>query len=397
MPAPDRPLTRRLALATIGAATVGVPLVTTSSVDETAFDDYTAAVTSIMDEYDVRGVSVAIVPTNGASSVSPMYQRAFGLDRMSRDGDGQRRGALTPSHRLRIASVTKTLTATAILQLIDRGTLSPSDVVFGETGILPPDEWGQPTSTCPLEIAHLLNHEYRIFEEQDADWNRVVYEVPEELNLREMVAYVNDEYTVGIPGGARGTGRCDLPDDEYYNYGYGVLAAVVDTVVGTTGYSGGEDFQSFVKGQLLAPAGVRGMDVVTRKHGNVESEGYHHSKDGDPYADWLTRDRAWGWAGWAGTPLEVAQVGQHIVAGAPSSDAPIERYTDLADYGWEQFEDGAYVGHDGAQVGVLASLRADPYRTFCVLCNTNHVDSWGEAEPEDELVERTRVLAERLI
>lgn len=409
MPTDDGRPTRRRVLTRLGASALALPALTSSTIARSpattsesaaaappATSTYKSTLRAIMEEHDIHGVSVAVVPTNGARAVSPIFRAALGDDREGTDDDSAQ--PLRTEHRLRLASVTKTLTSAAVLRLIDRGKLAPSDVVFGENGLLPPEQWGQPDSPCPIQVRHLLNHQYRVREEQTADWTRVVYRIEEAISLQAMVRRIHEEYTVEIPRAKTGLlARCDPPQDEYYNYGYGVLAAIVDTVIGDDGYDGGRDFVASVKQDLLEPAGAQAIGRVATEYGTLENEAYHHSEDGDPYASWLARHRSWGWSGWAATPLAIARFGQYVASGGPFSPATIETISDLTEYGWDSYRDGEAVGHDGSQVGIMASLRVDPYRTYCVLINTRHKESWNDATPHQDIVDRTDALARDLV
>ena len=395
MPGDNRRPSRRRTLASIGAIATAAVLPTTTSAGA-ATSAYEADVRSIMSDYDINGVSTAIVSPNGPDVAAPVYRKAIGTNQSYWYGTARKHEPLTPDHRLRLASVTKTLTSAAILRMIDFDYLSASDRVFGANAILHPDEWGRPNSDCPLTVSHFLDHAYEIKEEQSADWTRAVHQAPPDLSLKQTVQYIHREFTVGTTSSSEGRrGFCERPD-EYYNYGFGVLAAVVDTLYRDGGYADGRGFEAFVKDYLLTPAGARGMDTVGTHHGDVENEAYHHSSDGNPYAKWLARERAWGWAGWAGTALEVARFGQHAVTATTFPSTVVGDYTELAGYGWVTYGEEPYVGHDGTQVGVLATLRCHPERTFCVLINTRHRESW-DGDPRDAFARRTRELAEELV
>src|SRR5476651_269099 len=78
-----------------------------------------------MDFFNVPGLSVAIA-MNGA----PAYVEAFGF------ADKESAEKLTPQHRFRIASVTKTITSAGIFSLIETGKLRLAQPVFGPGSIL---------------------------------------------------------------------------------------------------------------------------------------------------------------------------------------------------------------------------------------------------------------------
>ena len=76
-------------------------------------------------KWHMKGASLAI--TRGDSLV---YAKGYGW---ADEENGQK---MTPRHILRMASVSKLITATGIMVLHDRGDLNIKDTVFGPSGIL---------------------------------------------------------------------------------------------------------------------------------------------------------------------------------------------------------------------------------------------------------------------
>lgn len=104
---------------------------------------------AFMHKYNVPGLQVAI-----ASEGEYVYSTAFGV------ADTAAGETLTPGHRFRIASISKTITSTAIFTLIESGALRLGDLVFGPNGLLPNDYPKSPQSKWIDEITveHLLTH-----------------------------------------------------------------------------------------------------------------------------------------------------------------------------------------------------------------------------------------------
>jgi CubicO group peptidase (beta-lactamase class C family) len=99
--------------------------------------------------YAVPGLSVAI-----AFRGRVLYEEAFGVA----DGDRVER-ALT-SHRYRIASLSKPITSSAIMDLVESGRLTLDARVFGRGAVLGTD-YGRPPYKPYVEdvtIEHLLTH-----------------------------------------------------------------------------------------------------------------------------------------------------------------------------------------------------------------------------------------------
>ena len=79
-----------------------------------------ALATDFMNANRIPGLSIAI-----AIKGKPVYVEAFGV------ADRETGEAVTPQHRFRIASISKTITATGIFTLIEQGKLKLDSYVFG--------------------------------------------------------------------------------------------------------------------------------------------------------------------------------------------------------------------------------------------------------------------------
>jgi CubicO group peptidase (beta-lactamase class C family) len=152
---------------------------------------------------------------------------------------------------LRIASMTKSFTATAVLLLRDRGLLRLDDPVADHVS-------GAPAG---LTVRHLLTMSGGLL--TDDPWgDRNESQTPEEL--AELVA---DGITVGGPPGVT---------FEYSNLGYALLGRVIDAVLppGTGG------FRSFVLDEVTGPLGLAATTYDVRGVGPELVAGYHDHGDG---------------------------------------------------------------------------------------------------------------------
>lgn len=106
-------------------------------------------VATFLEKWKIPGASVAIVK-NGKL----VYARAFG-----KADEGI---AAEPGHLFRIASLSKPITALAILKLVEHGRLHLEDRVFGENGILNEPEYLHflDERMEDITIRHLLQNIY---------------------------------------------------------------------------------------------------------------------------------------------------------------------------------------------------------------------------------------------
>jgi D-alanyl-D-alanine carboxypeptidase len=108
-----------------------------------------AKIEAFMAKYNIPGASFA-VSKNGKM----VYAKGYGF------ADKEKNEKVTPAHIFRLASISKTYTGVAIMNLIQEGKIGIDDKVFGEGGIL-----GNDYGTLPLKadlskitVNHLLHH-----------------------------------------------------------------------------------------------------------------------------------------------------------------------------------------------------------------------------------------------
>ena len=106
-----------------------------------------AVVDSFMNVWSLRGVSLSVMKND-----SLVYARGYGR------ADGS--GPMTPGTLLRMASVSKLLTAVGIMKLQERGKLVLDTPVFGPFGILDGyDDYITDDNYYLITVEHLLRHQ----------------------------------------------------------------------------------------------------------------------------------------------------------------------------------------------------------------------------------------------
>lgn len=157
-----------------------------------------------------------------AKDYKPVYEKAFGL------ASKRFRVPNELGTKFRLASVNKIITATAILQLVEKGVLSLDDHLVDYIDGFKDD------SVNEVTIRHLLTH--------SSGW-AAYWEHPEYLRRKNELRSVSDymEFIKGI--------ELDFPPGErvqYSNTGYNVLGAVVEKVAGKSYYE-------YVQENIFAP------------------------------------------------------------------------------------------------------------------------------------------------
>lgn len=116
-----------------------------------------AAVPSKSEGAAVRAIAEAFLREHGIGGMSIAYGRDGVIEFEQGYGfaDAEGKEAVTPEHRFRIASISKPVTATAVMMEVEKGRLKLNDIVWGPKGLLGGDYDGDLTA---ITIDHLLTH-----------------------------------------------------------------------------------------------------------------------------------------------------------------------------------------------------------------------------------------------
>ena len=222
------------------------------AVDEAA-SKLNAMLDGFMEQHRVPGCSVAV-----AREGKLVYARGFGWS------DVATREPVTTESLFRIASISKPITAVALLKLVEAGKLKLDDRVFDLLKVEPPA--GRESEVEPrlaeITLRQLLQHR--------GGWDR-------EKSFDAMFRPVDFARMIESPppAGPLDVMRCmmvtklDFPPGErfaYSNYGYCLLGRVIEKATG-------KSYEQFVRDEVLAPAGVTAMRIGrTRLEGRAPRE-----------------------------------------------------------------------------------------------------------------------------
>jgi N-acyl-D-amino-acid deacylase len=199
------------------------------------------AMTRVLMEHDAPGVALAVMRQGRL-----IYARGFGW------ADLQAMEPVQPTALFRIASISKPVTAVAILRLIEEGRLDLDDKIFQ---ILPFDPYLEPGAepdprTHEITVRHCLNH--------TGGWDRA-------KSGDMMFSAAEIAQALGVPAPAEPETiirwACGRPLDftpgqsyAYSNYGYCLLGRVIETLTG-------RPYDEYVKAEILAPMGITTMRI----------------------------------------------------------------------------------------------------------------------------------------
>lgn len=205
-------------------------------------------VNRVMSSLRLVGATVAIVKDERL-----VYAKGFGY------ADAEKKEEVTINSKFRIGSVSKMITAVAVMKLVEQGEISLDDYVFGERGILKGGVYDKikNRNVYQIKVKHLLNH--------TAGWSLLTYGdpmfIPHKINkmdnasypidFDEVIEFVLERHLPYRPG----------TRFNYSNFGYCLLGRVIEEVTG-------DDYEDWVQEELLEPNGITGMSIA----GNFEKD-----------------------------------------------------------------------------------------------------------------------------
>jgi serine beta-lactamase-like protein LACTB, mitochondrial len=272
----------------------------------------------------------------------------------------------------RIASISKAIAATAVMQLAERGRVNIDDPVQKYVRTFPTK--GEQTVT----IRHLLTHTSGIRHYRGREMeSRDSYETVE-----DALRIFKDDPLLFVPG----------TKYSYSTYGYNVLAAVVEAASGL-------GFEMYLRTHVWDPAGMSSTHfdhvsaILPRRARQYVREG--RTLLNAPYADLSNK---WAGGGMLSTAEDLVRFHIALDEGKLLKPATLQqmyapyRLTDGSEttygLGWASWKDARgrpWIGHAGGATGGTTFLIRDPARKLAValLCNV-------------ENAQRLRELAERI-
>lgn len=216
----------------------------TESVEHAGVDK---TVNSFLRKWTIAGASVAI-----AKEGKLIYAKGFGF------ADTALNIQTEPYHLFRVASISKLVTAVAIMKLQEEGKISVNDRVFGPDGILNDPYYSEPKDkrVYGITVGHLLSHEAG-WTQRYGDQMFMSIMIAEKMGIkppvdtRAIVRFALDKRLHFTPGKGRA----------YSNLGYSILGLIIEKVSGMP-------YEEYCKRAILEPVGIYDMKIA----GNLPSE-----------------------------------------------------------------------------------------------------------------------------
>jgi CubicO group peptidase (beta-lactamase class C family) len=218
-----------------------------------SLQSYDQVIGGLMASYGVPGGAVAVT-----------YEGRLVLARAYGFADTASHQPAHPANLFRVASLSKQLTAIAVLKLVEAGTLALDTPAFSLLPNLAPlPGKTKNAALASITIRDLLNH--------TGGWNRNHEAVGDPMfaslaianalgeagpaSADDTIRYMMDKPLSYAPGST----YC------YSNLGYAILGSIIEAVTG-------KDYEAFVKDNVLAPAGVSDTLVGGDLQGDAREE-----------------------------------------------------------------------------------------------------------------------------
>lgn len=289
-----------------------------------------------MDDFNVPGLSIAVMK-NGKL----VYTRGYG------QADKSNGNLVSPNTLFRIASVSKPLTAAAIMRLTETTNLKLTDKLFGPGGLL--GDYCAVSGSCidkadaeKITVQSCLEHTTGWT--QDAVWNEY------QLNNTDIIKWALKNYSQPTAPGVK---------YQYMNFDYFLLGRVIEKKSGQT-------YENYVKNAILSKSGITkmriGKDNAAGKAPNEVT--YYSDNNGNPYDLKLTRMDANG--GWIARSADLLMFAAGIdglnnrpdvlSAGTINTMQTISTADGASDYAKGLKVNGDWWMHNGCMPGTLGHL-----------------------------------------
>ncbi len=274
-------------------------LITNQMSNTSGTEKFDASIRRFMRQWGIKGASFALMRND-----SLLYAKGYGYANIADSVE------CDVKHIFRVASVSKLITAVAIMRLDETGALSVKDTVFGERGILNDTTFlnYRDKKIKWITVEHLLRHTAGFSNPHgDAAFNMDLVarwldrDLP--LTMDDMVEYASKNRLRARPGGWF----------DYSNMGYIVLSKIVEK-------ASGMPYEQYVKDSILTPMGCYDMHLAQNFASDFrENEvSYYEVKEAEPVPAFNGSDTLvmkslggndvrglYGAGGWVASPVEL--------------------------------------------------------------------------------------------
>ena len=339
----------------------------------------------------MKGASLAIMRND-----SLLYAKGYGW------ADEEKEQKMEPGNILRMASVSKLITAAGIMVLQDKGMLSIKDTVFGPTGILNDTIYKfRDRNYKKITVEHLLRHQagFRrdpLFSSRDVMHQLKLDHAP---SAEDYIGLVMRQSLRFKPGSWQ----------KYSNFGYLLLSRIIEEVSGMP-------YEKFIQKEVLQKAGCYDMHIAGIYYEDKrKNEVRYYTNEGEgKYIEEYNRsgrtvERCYGGnditllsgaGAWCGSPIELARFvasidGRDEVPDIISKEAvrQMTEYMDKETYslGWNDTNPRRGWSRTGTLSGTSALVKYFPDgECWIMITNTSTWKGPSQTKYTDELFKKLR-------
>ena len=361
--------------------------------DTSALEGFDSYVKDYMTAWGLKGVSLSVMRND-----SLLFAKGYGV--------ADTKVPMTPGHILRMASVSKLVTAAGIMVLQERGQLSLKDQVFGPEGILNDSLYNAAISDTlyyKVTVEDLLRHKGG-FSKKGGDpmfstrWIMMQHHW-KKVPTKEQLTVVQLKRPLSFEPGTW---------QDYSNYGYLALSMVIEKVSGMS-------YEDFIQENVLKPAGCIGFRMAENYYSDKypEEVRYYVQKDDEPAEEFNNSGRRvprcyggnnvaglLGAGAWVGSTPELALFVASIdgkpevpdIISRESVDAMTEYFDpDTFSLGWNDTKPTGEWTRTGTFAGTSALVKYFPDgECWVFITNTSTYKGPGLAKFTTELFENLR-------
>jgi CubicO group peptidase (beta-lactamase class C family) len=244
------------------------------------FDD---SIVSFMEAREIPGLSVALTYDDRL-----IYASAFGY------ADQENDLLVTTHDRFRLASVSKSITAIAIMHLAELGALNLTSRVFGNGSILGSSYSSKTYNDWEKQITvqHLLEHSSGFVNDDmcGRGCDPTYLQETMDLDQWELVRTLLDKNT---PSHAPGTFA------SYSNFAYFILGRVIEAAAST-------NYSIYVLNEILKPLNITALQIASDSKTEDDVTYYDFEDENAPYSFHVSRRDSVG--AWTASPVDLVKI-----------------------------------------------------------------------------------------
>jgi CubicO group peptidase (beta-lactamase class C family) len=261
----------------IAAILLAMSTISVQAQTDASFPKLDSAVQSKMSQFNIPGVSIAIVKNEKL-----VYVQSYGY------ADREKGEKATHDNLYRLASISKSITHLAIFMLMQDGKLRADQKIFGPGSILGNDYGPIPAGSSKelITVQHLLDHK--------SGWSNNPTDpmfTNGSLSQRELIVDLLANWPLSSKPGMTYS---------YSNFGFMLLGRVIEKVSGMR-------YEAYVKKEILKPCGITDMAIGGNTLADrLPKEVKYYQMEYNPYGMNITRMDANG--GWVATATDLARL-----------------------------------------------------------------------------------------